>query len=143
MKVNLSSLITSLRDTLSSGKFEHKDESLKNIKETMELASRKLLSRATNGEIELDVKDLKDLASVYSLLNQTDGGEDGMTGTPQAPSKMVQVFNNNLTVTNSPEGKPEINQADLENLSSDDVDKLVSDQFNTNNKSNYDESKEA
>ena len=72
----MGALVDSLRDAIADGDTKNKDEAVDNIKETLQLASRRLLNSAKNGDTELDVKDLKDLASVYAMLSQTDGGDE-------------------------------------------------------------------
>jgi hypothetical protein len=136
-------LVDSLRDAIADGDTKNKDEAVDNIKETLELASRRLLNSAKNGDTELDVKDLKDLASVYSLLSQTDGGNDGATGTPQAPAGIADALDDEVDIHKTPEGDKEVDQDSLINLSSDDVDKMVANTFKKQNSLNYKKVSEA
>ena len=122
---------------------KNKDEAVDNIKETLQLASRRLLNSAKNGDTELDVKDLKDLASVYAMLSQTDGGNDGATGTPQAPAGIADVLGDEVEVHKTPDGDDEVDQDSLINLSSDDVDKMVANTFKKQNSINYKKVNEA
>lgn len=133
----MGALVDSLRDAIADGDTKNKDEAVDNIKETLELASRRLLNSAKNGDTELDVKDLKDLASVYSLLSQTDGGNDGATGTPQAPAGIADALDDEVDIHKTPEGDKEVDQDSLINLSSDDVDKMVASTFKKQNSINY------
>lgn len=139
----MGALVDSLRDAIADGDTKNKDEAVDNIKETLELASRRLLNSTKNGDTELDVKDLKDLASVYSLLNQTDGGNDGVTGTPQAPAGIADALNDEVDIHKTPEGNEEVDQDSLINLSSDDVDKMVTNTFKKQNSLNYKKVSEA
>ena len=84
----MSGLIDSIRDQIAKGDTNKEAEASDNIKQTLELASRKLLSKVANNEVELDVKDIKDLASVSTLLQQT-SPEEGATGTPQDRKSVV------------------------------------------------------
>lgn len=139
----MGALVDSLRDAIADGDTKNKDEAVDNIKETLELASRRLLNSAKNGDTELDVKDLKDLASVYSLLSQTDGGNDGATGTPQAPAGIADALDDEVDIHKTPEGDKEVDQDSLINLSSDDVDKMVANTFKKQNSINYKKVSEA
>ena len=139
----MGALVDSLRDAIADGDTKNKDEAVDNIKETLQLASCRLLNSAKNGDTELDVKDLKDLASVYAMLNQTDGGDDGATGTPQAPAGIADVLGDEVEVHKTPEGDNEVDQDTLINLSSDDVDKMVANTFKKQNSINYKKVSEA
>lgn len=139
----MGALVDSLRDAIADGDTKNKDEAVDNIKETLQLASRRLLNSAKNGDTELDVKDLKDLASVYAMLNQADGGDDGATGTPQAPAGIADVLGDEVEVHKTPEGDNEVDQDTLINLSSDDVDKMVANTFKKQNSINYKKVSEA
>ena len=139
----MGALVDSLRDAIADGDTKDKDEAVDNIKETLQLASRRLLNSAKNGDTELDVKDLKDLASVYSLLSQTDGSNDGATGTPQAPAGIADALDDKVDVHKTPEGEEEVDQDSLINLSSDDVDKMVANTFKKQNSINYKKVSEA
>lgn len=133
----MSGLIDSIRDQIAKGDTSKEAEASDNIKQTLELASRKLLSKVANNEIELDVKDIKDLASVSTLLQQT-SPEEGATGTPQAPAGMGDVFGNTITVTKDPsDDTKQVDQDDLLGMSSEDIDKMVKDQFKEQNSINY------
>lgn len=132
-------LLDSIRDQMADGNTEGKEVATNNIKKTLEIASDRLLHKVSNNELDLDVKDIKDIASVYQLLTQNTQG-DVETGAPQAPAGINQMYkdSNVLNVHDSPDGKKvEINQSDVLNLSSDDVDKLVTDQFKKQNDLNY------
>ena len=124
---------------ISAGETVDKEQATDNIKQTIELVSKKLLDQAMSGTSELDVKDLKDLASVYTLLQQTSAGDDTQTGAPQAPAGMSDIFNDSIPVYKDPqdENKKRVDQDDLINLSSKDIDKMVSDQFKGQNDLNY------
>ena len=139
----MGALVDSLRDAIADGDTKNKDEAVDNIKETLELASRRLLSSAKNGDTELDVKDLKDLASVYSLLSQTDSSNDGATGTPQAPAGIADALDDKVDIHKTAEGEKEVDQDSLINLSSDDVDKMVANTFKKQNSINYKKVSEA
>ena len=135
----MSGLTDSIRQMISAGETADKEQATDNIKQTIELVSKKLLDQAMSGTSELDVKDLKDLASVYTLLQQTSAGDDAQTGAPQAPAGMSDIFNDSIPVYKDPqdENKKRVDQDDLINLSSKDIDKMVSDQFKEQNKLNY------
>lgn len=133
----MAGLIDSIRDQIAQGDTEKKDEVTDNIKQTLELASRKLLSKVANNEVDLDVRDLKDLAAVSNLL-QANSGDTEATGTPQAPKAMNKVFNQTILVTKDPQDDHgQVSQDDLINISSSDIDKMVKDQFNEQNELNY------
>ena len=133
----MAGLIDSIRDQIAQGDTEKKDEVTDNIKQTLELASRKLLSKVANNEVDLDVRDLKDLAAVSNLL-QANSGDTEATGTPQAPKTMNKVFNQTILVTKDPQDDHgQVSQDDLLNISDKDIDKMVKDQFNEQNKLNY------
>lgn len=133
----MAGLIDSIRDQIAQGDTEKKDEVTDNIKQTLELASRKLLSKVANNEVDLDVRDLKDLAAVSNLL-QANSGDTEAIGTPQAPKAMNKVFNQTILVTKDPQDdKGQVSQDDLLNISSSDIDKMVKDQFNEQNELNY------
>ena len=124
---------------MADGNTEGKEVATNNIKKTLEIASDRLLHKVSNNELDLDVKDIKDIASVYQLLTQNTQG-DVETGAPQVPAGINQMYKDSkvINVHDSPDGKKvEINQSDVLNLSSDDVDKLVSDQFKKQNALNY------
>ena len=135
----MSGLTDSIRQMISAGETVDKEQATDNIKQTIELVSKKLLDQAMSGTSELDVKDLKDLASVYTLLQQTSAGDDTQTGAPQAPAGMSDIFNDSIPVYKDPqdENKKRVDQDDLINLSSKDIDKMVSDQFKGQNDLNY------
>lgn len=123
-----------------------KDETtIANVKKTIELLSGRLLQQASEGTIDLDIKDLKDLTSVLAMLK--DSGEDnGQMGTPPVSGRMTVYFNSAL---NGQKDNPE--QADdetdisqgLEDMSDEDVNKMLNAQFEEQNKENFDKNNEA
>lgn len=134
----MSGLIDSIRDSIAAGDANHKEEASSNIQQTLEIASRKLLDKVATNQVDLDVKDIKDLAAISSLLSQSDDSS-GATGTPQAPSGMADVFSdNNLAVSKDPsDDTKQISQDELINFSTEDINKMVKDQFKKQNDINY------
>ena len=129
-------LIDSLRNSLADNGTGDKDQSLDNVKQSLDLASEKLLGKIKNNELDLDVKDIKDLASVYMLLTQS-GEQDSTLGTPQASPEVVNVLGQDLDVKEDPsDGSKVVDQEDLLNLSSEEVDKMLDQQFKAQNDNN-------
>ena len=129
-------LIDSLRDSLADNGTGDKDQSLDNVKQSLDLASEKLLGKIKNNELDLDVKDIKDLASVYMLLTQS-GEQDSTLGTPQASPEVVNILGKDLNVKTDPSDDSKIvDQEDLLDLSSEDVDKMLGEQFKAQNDDN-------
>lgn len=129
-------LIDSLRNSLADNGTGDKDQSLDNVKQSLDLASEKLLGKIKNNELDLDVKDIKDLASVYMLLTQS-GEQDSTLGTPQASPEVVNTLGQDLNVKTDPsDGSKVVDQDDLLNLSSEEVDKMLDQQFKAQNDDN-------
>lgn len=129
-------LIDSLRNSLADNGTGDKDQSLDNVKQSLDLASEKLLGKIKNNELDLDVKDIKDLASVYMLLTQS-GEQDSTLGTPQASPEVVSVLGQDLDVKEDPsDGSKIVDQDDLLGLSSEEVDKMLDQQFKAQNDDN-------
>lgn len=129
-------LIDSLRNSLADNGTGDKDQSLDNVKQSLDLASEKLLGKIKNNELDLDVKDIKDLASVYMLLTQS-GEQDSTLGTPQASPEVVNILSKDLDVKEDPsDGSKVVDQDDLLNLSSEEVDKMLDQQFKAQNDGN-------
>ena len=129
-------LIDSLRNSLADNGTGDKDQSLDNVKQSLDLASEKLLGKIKNNELDLDVKDIKDLASVYMLLTQS-GEQDSTLGTPQASPEVVNLLSKDLDVKEDPsDGSKVVDQDDLLNLSSEEVDKMLDQQFKAQNDDN-------
>jgi hypothetical protein len=129
-------LIDSLRNSLADNGTGDKDQSLDNVKQSLDLASEKLLGKIKNNELDLDVKDIKDLASVYMLLTQS-GEQDSTLGTPQASPEVVNILSKDLDVKEDPsDGSKVVDQEDLLNLSSEEVDKMLDQQFKAQNDDN-------
>ena len=129
-------LIDSLRDSLADNGTGNKDQSLDNVKQSLDLASEKLLGKIKNNELDLDVKDIKDLASVYMLLTQS-GEQDSTLGTPQASPEVVKVLGQDLDVKTDPSDDSKVvDQDDLLDLSSEEVDKMLDQQFKAQNDNN-------
>lgn len=129
-------LIDSLRNSLADNGTGDKDQSLDNVKQSLDLASEKLLGKIKNNELDLDVKDIKDLASVYMLLTQS-GEQDSTLGTPQASPEVVNILSKDLDVKEDPsDGSKVVDQDDLLNLSSEEVDKMLDQQFKEQNAGN-------
>ena len=132
-------LIDSLRNSLADNGTGDKDQSLDNVKQSLDLASEKLLGKIKNNELDLDVKDIKDLASVYMLLTQS-GEQDSTLGTPQASPEVVNILGQDLNVKEDPSDDSKIvDQEDLLNLSSEEVDKMLDQQFKAQNDDNLKE----
>lgn len=129
-------LIDSLRNSLADNGTGDKDQSLDNVKQSLDLASEKLLGKIKNNELDLDVKDIKDLASVYMLLTQS-GEQDSTLGTPQASPEVVNTLGQDLNVKTDPSDDSKvIDQEDLLDLSSEEVDKILDQQFKAQNDDN-------
>lgn len=129
-------LIDSLRNSLADNGTGDKDQSLDNVKQSLDLASEKLLGKIKNNELDLDVKDIKDLASVYMLLTQS-GEQDSTLGTPQASPEVINILSKDLDVKEDPsDGSKVVDQEDLLNLSSEEVDKMLDQQFKAQNDDN-------
>ena len=129
-------LINSLRDSLADNGTGDKDKSVDNVKQSLDLASEKLLGKIKNNELDLDVKDIKDLASVYMLLTQS-GEQDSTLGTPQASPEVINVLGNDLNVKTDPSDDSKVvDQDNLLELSSEDVDKMLGEQFKAQNDNN-------
>lgn len=129
-------LIDSLRNSLADNGTGDKDQSLDNVKQSLDLASEKLLGKIKNNELDLDVKDIKDLASVYMLLTQS-GEQDSTLGTPQASPEVVKVLGQDLDVKTDPDDDSKVvDQDSLLDLSSEEVDKMLDQQFKAQNDNN-------
>lgn len=129
-------LIDSLRNSLADNGTGDKDQSLDSVKQSLDLASEKLLGKIKNNELDLDVKDIKDLASVYMLLTQS-GEQDSTLGTPQASPEVVNIISKDLDVKEDPsDGSKIVDQDDLLNLSSEEVDKMLDQHFKAQNDDN-------
>lgn len=129
-------LIDSLRNSLADNGTGDKDQSLDNVKQSLDLASEKLLGKIKNNELDLDVKDIKDLASVYMLLTQS-GEQDSTLGTPQASPEVVNTLGQDLNVKTDPSDDSKVvDQDDLLGLSSEEVDKMLDQQFKAQNDNN-------
>lgn len=130
-------LLDSIRDQMADGNTEGKEVATNNIKKTLEIASDRLLHKVSNNELDLDVKDIKDIASVYQLLTQNTQG-DVETGAPQAPAGIEKALSVNVNIQKDPQtDQGQIKQDDIIRLSSDDIDKMVNDQFKKQNDLNY------
>lgn len=143
--VALGALVDSLKDAIGGNHSKQdQDEAVDNVKRTLQLASKRLLESVQNNDQELDVKDIKDLAGVYTLLTQTDGSGNGEAQTPQASAGIADVFDDHdVKVNKTPDGDEEIDPESLDDLSEDDVKKLVTDSFKKQNEDNYNKVKEA
>lgn len=129
-------LIDSLRNSLADNGTGDKDQSLDNVKQSLDLASEKLLGKIKNNELDLDVKDIKDLASVYMLLTQS-GEQDSTLGTPQASPEVVNILSKDLDVKTDPSDDSKVvDQDNLLDLSSEEVDKMLDQQFKAQNDDN-------
>lgn len=129
-------LIDNLKDSLADHGTGDKDQSVDNVKQSLDLASQKLLGKIQNNELDLDVKDIKDLASVYMLLTQS-GEQNSTLGTPQASPEVVKVMGEGLEVKVDPSDETKmVDQDDLANLSSEEVDAMLGKQFEAQNASN-------
>lgn len=141
----MGALVDSLKDAIGGNHSKQdQDEAVDNVKRTLQLASKRLLESVQNNDQELDVKDIKDLAGVYTLLTQTDGSGNGEAQTPQASAGIADVFDDHdVKVNKTPDGDEEIDPESLDDLSEDDVKKLVTDSFKKQNEDNYNKVKEA
>lgn len=135
-------LLDSLREDISSGKNQNNgntDEVSKNLHSAMEIASKKILNQIIDGSVSLDIRDLKDLATVIQTVDaQTTTNSNG--GAPQAPGTVVNIINSNPDLDaheNMATGETEINQDNIINLSDKAVEKLISEQQQAQNENNY------
>lgn len=131
-------LINNIKRDMNGSK-KDEDQSVNNIKETIEIMSKKLLEKAKNDDIDLDVKDLKDLSSVYSVLTQqiADGS---VTGAPPVTSGVAIYLNTSLNGKIQDDEEDE-DEADISNglaqLSDNDIDNLSESQLDKQNIDNY------
>lgn len=134
-------LISNLKQNIDDNDNKVEEYTINNIKDSLSVASAKLLMKIQSNEIDLDVKDLKDLASVYTQLTQDTNTQSGEATTPEAPKMVSQSYQNSgiLPIHKEADDTLVINQEDIEELSSEDIDKLVQDQFIAQNDSNVKE----
>lgn len=135
-------LLDSLREDLTSNKGSGKtdtNEVSKNLHSAMEIASKKILNQIVDGSVSLDIRDLKDLASVIQTVD-AQGTNNTNGGAPQAPGTVVNIINSNPDLDaheNLATGETEINQDNIINLSDKAVGKLISEQQQAQNEDNY------
>ncbi len=135
-------LLDSLREDLTSNKGSGKtdtNEVSKNLHSAMEIASKKILNQIVDGSVSLDIRDLKDLASVIQTVD-AQGTNNTNGGAPQAPGTVVNIINSNPDLDaheNLATGETEINQDNIINLSDKAVEKLISEQQQAQNEDNY------
>lgn len=135
-------LLDSLREDLTSNKGSGKtdtNEVSKNLHSAMEIASKKILNQIVDGSVSLDIRDLKDLASVIQTVD-AQGTNNTNGGAPQAPGTVVNIINNNPDLDaheNLATGETEIDQDNIINLSDKAVEKLISEQQQAQNEDNY------
>lgn len=131
-------LINNIKRDMNGSK-KDEDQSVNNIKETIEIMSKKLLEKAKNDDIDLDVKDLKDLSSVYSVLTQQIA-DDSVTGAPPVTSGVAIYLNTSLNGKIQDDEEDE-DEADISNglaqLSDNDIDNLSESQLDKQNIDNY------
>ena len=135
-------LLDSLREDIASNKGSGNtdtNEVSKNLHSAMEIASKKILNQIVDGSVSLDIRDLKDLATVIQTVDaQTTNNSNG--GAPQAPGTVVNNINSNPDLDaheNMATGETEINQDNIINLSDKAVEKLISEQQQAQNENNY------
>lgn len=135
-------LLDSLREDIASNKGSDKtdtNEVSKNLHSAMEIASKKILNQIVDGSVSLDIRDLKDLATVIQTVD-AQGTSNTNGGAPQAPGTVVNIINSNQDLDaheNLATGETEINQDNIINLSDKAVEKLISEQQQAQNEDNY------
>ena len=142
--INISSnLINNLKKDINGSK-KDEDQAANNIKETIEIMSKKLLDKVKNDNIDLDVKDLKDLSSVYAAITQQIA--DGTTnGAPPVTSGVAIYLNTSLNGQKIDEeddddeadisnGLEQLSDKDIAQLTKNQLDKQKLDNFNEINK---------
>lgn len=140
----MANLMDSLKSSLKS---EHDNEdtqaTLDNLNKTMVVLSKSLLDDAMSNPNSYTAKDLKDISSIISNLNQDVGNTQG-TGTPASPQAINVYFNKNLEGTGKisfEDNKSDISQG-LDELSEEEVSKLIEDTNNIQNQENYNENQD-
>jgi hypothetical protein len=135
-------LLDSLREDIASNKSSGNtdtNEVSKNLHSAMKIASKKILNQIVDGSVSLDIRDLKDLATVIQTVD-AQGTSNTNGGAPQAPGTVVNIINSNPDLDaheNLATGETEIDQDNIINLSDKAVEKLISEQQQAQNENNY------
>lgn len=115
----------------------------KNMTSATAVLISRFLSKVQNGEVEIqDIRDLKDVASIYKDFTDIDKIlESANSGAPQVSLQINNVLNKSLgTKDIIDEDSGEIEKidisGDLENLSAEDVAKMASDRDKAKNAEN-------
>lgn len=142
------SLASELKDALQHTKKEDLDENTKsNFSSALNKLSSTLLAKVNANEIEVtDVKDIKDLSSIFVAMQQT-FSDNSVGTTPPVDKKVASFFGDKLNAKKeSPLDKDEeaiVDLDKLENLSDSDINELVEGQGKIENENNVEKASEA
>lgn len=116
------------------------EQTKENFSQAINKLSIEVLNKVKKGEIEIDdVKDIKDISSIYMNMQQSFASAEG-NGAPQATKAVSSFFNDKL---NARKQTPEQNDDEaiidldkLANMDSDDINGLIDEQSKRENSDN-------
>lgn len=107
-----------------------------NISDILLKATEDLLNKASNSDLDLDIKDIKDLASVLALLKQGDN-DTSNSGAPEITNGASDFYNKVLGTSGYDTKDEQLDISDnLEELDASNVQELLDSQFLETNEEN-------
>lgn len=115
-----------------------KKETISNFNNTAQTLTKAFFQKVQNGEVEItDVNEFQRIFSMFLQINELENGTDGNGVLPQLSVSQNRALDQNLEFESDDEGEQYIVESSIEDLSEEDLLKMIAQKEEAMNEDNY------
>lgn len=130
-----------IRDRMQQKKASLEDtkkETISNFNNTAQTLTKAFFQKVQNGEVEItDVNEFQRIFSMFLQINELENGTDGNGVLPQLSVSQNRALDQNLEFESDDEGEQYIVESSIEDLSEEDLLKMIAQKEEAMNEDNY------
>lgn len=115
-----------------------KKETISNFNNTAQTLTKAFFQKVQNGEVEItDVNEFQRIFAMFLQINELENGTDGNGVLPQLSVSQNRALDQNLEFESDDEGEQYIVESSIEDLSEEDLMKMIAQKEEAMNEDNY------
>lgn len=130
-----------IRDRMQQKKASLEDtkkETISNFNNTAQTLTKAFFQKVQNGEVEItDVNEFQRIFAMFLQINELENGTDGNGVLPQLSVSQNRALDQNLEFESDDEGEQYIVESSIEDLSEEDLMKMIAQKEEAMNEDNY------
>lgn len=130
-----------IRDRMQQKKASLEDtkkETISNFNNTAQTLTKAFFQKVQNGEVEItDVNEFQRIFAMFLQINELENGTDGNGVLPQLSVSQNRALDQNLEFESDDEGEQYIVESSIEDLSEEDLLKMIAQKEEAMNEDNY------